>query len=128
MSTAGYEVAGISTEAAWGKASSEFVKLVYDPDVIGVVATDRASAHLAEQLAVKVMIPVVAISGDRSLTSANLPWIFRLESGTPLEDGIRCLREAASHAGNNRESIRAYMAAGHSLAGRFSFQSTGELR
>ena len=42
---------------AWGKASDELVKLVYDPDVIGIVATDRASAHLAEQIAVKTLDP-----------------------------------------------------------------------
>ena len=53
--------------------------MVYDPDVIGVVATDRASAHLAEQIAVKAMFPVVAISSDRTLTSTNVPWIFRLD-------------------------------------------------
>jgi hypothetical protein len=128
LSRAGYEVVGISSEAAWGKASNELVKLVYDPDAIGVVATDRASAHLAEQIAVKALIPVMAISNDRALTSANVPWIFRLEAGTAAEDAIRCLSEAASLAGGNREAIRAYLASGSLLAGRFSFASTGELQ
>ena len=128
LSRSGYEVVGISSEAAWGKASNELVKLVYDADVIGVVATDRASAHLAEQIAVKALIPVVAISGDRTLTSANLPWIFRLNAGTPLADAVRCLSEAASRAGGRRDSIRAYLASGNTVAERFSFDSTGELR
>ena len=116
---------GISSEAAWGKASNELVKLVYDPDAIGVVSTDRASAHLAEQIAVKVLIPVVAISNDRSLTSANVPWIFRLDTGTPPADAVRCLIEAAAHAGANRDSIREYLASGKTVAERFSFASTG---
>jgi hypothetical protein len=128
LSRPGYEVVGISSEASWGKASNELVKLVYDADAIGVVATDRASAHLAGQIAVKVLIPVVAISGDRSLTSANVPWIFRLESGTPPEDAVRCLIEAAARAGGNRDSIRAYLASGKTVAGRVSFASTGEPR
>jgi branched-chain amino acid transport system substrate-binding protein len=128
LSRPGYEVVGIASEAQWGKASNEFVKLVYDPDVIGVVATDRASAHLAEQIAVKALIPVVAISSDRALTSANVPWIFRLDAGTAPADAVRCLSEAASRAGGNREAIRAYLASGKTLAGRFSFVSTGELR
>ena len=128
LSRPGYEVVGISSEAAWGKASNELVKLVYDPDVIGVVATDRASAHLAEQIAVKALLPVVAISGDRALTSANVPWIFRLDAGTAPAEAVRCLSEAAARAGGNRGSIRAYLASGTTVAERFSFASTGELR
>jgi hypothetical protein len=128
LSRTGYEVVGISSEAAWGKATNELVKLVYDPDAIGVVATDRASAHLAEQIAVKALIPVVALSGDRTLTSANVPWIFRLEAGTAPADAVRCLSDAATHAGGDRESIRAYLASGKTVAERFSFRSTGELR
>jgi ABC-type branched-subunit amino acid transport system substrate-binding protein len=128
LSRPGYEVVGISSEAAWGKASNELVGLVYDPDAIGVVATDRASAHLAEQIAVKALIPVVAISGDRTLTSANVPWIFRLDAGTAPAEAVRCLSEAASRAGGNREKIRAYLASGAMVAERFSFASTGELR
>ena len=128
LSRTGYEVVGISSEASWGKASNALVKLVYDPDSIGVVATDRASAHLAEQIAVKALIPVVAISSDRALTSANIPWIFRLDIGAAPADAVRCLREAAERAGGNREAIRAYLASGKTVAQRFSFSSTGELR
>ena len=128
LSRTGYEVVGISSEASWGKASNALVKLVYDPDSIGVVATDRASAHLAEQIAVKALIPVVAISSDRALTSANIPWIFRLDIGAAPAAAVRCLREAAERAGGNREAIRAYLASGKTVAERFSFSSTGELR
>jgi ABC-type branched-subunit amino acid transport system substrate-binding protein len=127
LSAAGYEVVGISSEGLWGKASSELVKLVYDPDVIGVVTTDRAASHLAEQLAVKVMFPVVAISADPTLTSTNVPWIFRLEESTPAADAVQCLRDAAERAGASRGSIRAYLASGKTVAGLFSFGSTGEL-
>ncbi len=127
LSRTGYQVIGVSSETAWGKASDELVKLIYDPDVIGIVATGRASAHLAEQLAVKSLIPVVAISGDHTLTSANVPWIFRLDPGTPPADAIRCLTDADSRSGGNRESIRANLASGMTVAGRFSFASTGEV-
>jgi branched-chain amino acid transport system substrate-binding protein len=128
LSSAGYEVVGVSSEAAWGKASNELVKLMYDPDVVGIVATDRNSAHLAEQIAVKVLIPVVAISSDRTLTSTNIPWIFRLDAGTPPADAVRCLSDAASRAGGNRDLIRTYLASGNMVAERYSFASTGELR
>ncbi len=128
LSSPGYEVIGVSSETAWGKGSDELVKMIYDPDVIGIVATDRASAHLAEQIAVKALIPVVAISADRTLTSANVPWIFRLNSGTPAADAVRCFRDADSRAGGSRDSIRERLASGMMVAGRFSFTSSGELR
>jgi ABC-type branched-subunit amino acid transport system substrate-binding protein len=128
LSAAGYRVVGVSSEQAWGKASDELVKLVYDASVLGLVATDRASAHLAEQIAVKTFIPVIGISSDRALTSTNVPWIFRLDAGTTLDDAVRCLTDAANRAGPNRGAIRDYLAQGNLVAGRFAFLSTGELQ
>ena len=128
LTAAGFRVVGVSSEQAWGKASDQLVKLVYDPSLLGLVATDRASAHLAEQIAVKTFIPVVAISSDRTLTSTNIAWIFRLEAGTTPADAVRCLADAASHAGANRGAIRDYLASGKLVAGQFAFRSTGELR
>jgi len=128
LSAAGYRVVGVSSEQAWGKASDELVKLVYDSSVLGLVATDRASAHLAEQIAVKTFIPVIGISADRTLTSTNLPWIFRLDAGTSPADAVRCLTDAADHAGANRGAIRDYLAHGNLVVNRFAFGSTGELR
>jgi len=124
----GYRVVGVSSEQAWGKASDQLVKLVYDPGMLGLVATDRASAHLAEQIAVKTFIPVIAISADTALTSTNVPWIFRLDTGTAPADAVRCLTDAATNAGPNRGAIRDYLAKGNLVAGRFSFRSTGELQ
>ncbi len=128
LGAAGFSVVGVSSEQAWGNASDELVKLVYDASVLGLVATDRASAHLAEQIAVKTFIPVIGISSDRALTSTNVPWIFRLDAGTTLDDAVRCLTDAANRAGPNRGAIRDYLAKGNLVAGRFAFASTGELR
>jgi hypothetical protein len=122
---AGYRVVGVSSDVPWGKAADELVKLVYDPGVIGVIATDRASAHLAEQIAVKTFVPVIAISSDRALTSTNVPWIFRLDAGTSVNEAIKCLTGAAAQAGPNRGKIRDYLSSG---AGVFAFASNGELR
>jgi len=124
----GYRLVGVSSDVPWGKASDELVKLVYDPGVIGIVATDRDAAHLAEQLAVKTFLPVVAISSDRMLTSANIPWIFRLDRGTSVDDAIRCLTAAAAQAGANRGKIRDALASGATLAGAFAFAPNGEPR
>ena len=122
----GFRVIGVSSEAAWGKASTELVNLVYRDDLIGLIATDRASAHLAEQIAVKTFIPLIALSSDRKLTSTNIPWIFRLAPETPVADAVRCLTDAASSAGGNRGKIRDYLASGHSVATAISFDASGE--
>ena len=92
-----------------------------------MIALDRSSSHLAEQIAVKTFLPVVAISSDRALTSTNIPWIFRLPEGTPIDQALRTLVEAINQAGPNREKIRDLLASGKPVAGA-SFASTGELR
>ena len=118
---------GIPSQLSWGKASNELVKVVYQDHVLALIALDRPSSHLAEQIAVKSFIPVVAISSDRALTTTNIPWIFRLPEGTPIEQALRSLAVAINHAGPNREKIRNLLASGKAVAGA-SFESTGELR
>jgi hypothetical protein len=123
-----YRVTGISSDVPWGKASAELVKLIYDGHALAILATDRDASHLAEQLGVKAFVPVVAISADRGLTAANIPWVFRLPAGTPVADALRNLVDAAEHAGANRGRLRDELASGSLFAGRMSFDSTGEPR
>jgi len=127
LPVSGYKLAGISSDVPWGKASTELVNLVYDPSVIGLVAIGREPAHLAEQIAVKTFLPVVAISADRALTSANVPWIFRLGPDVPPAEAIQCLAAAAARSGPNRGRIRDLLASGE-RAGKFAFASNGESR
>jgi phosphoribosylcarboxyaminoimidazole (NCAIR) mutase len=94
---------------------------------LALIALDRLSSHLAEQIAVKSFVPVVAISSDRALTSTNIPWIFRLPQGTPLSQALQTLSSAIEQAGPNRASIRELLASGKPVAG-FHFKSTGELK
>jgi branched-chain amino acid transport system substrate-binding protein len=115
----------IPAEASWGKASGDLVKAVYEQHVLAVVALDRASSHLAEQIAVKAFVPVIAISSDRALTSTNIPWIFRLTKGTQLQQALTILSQAIDQAGDNRERIRSVLASGQTMAG-VHFDSTGE--
>lgn len=117
----------VPSEAAWGKASNDLVNAVYRDHVLALIALDRASSHLAEQIAVKSFVPVVAISSDRALTSTNIPWIFRLREGTALEEAVKCLSAAIMQAGPNRFGIREILASGRNLAG-VRFESTGEIK
>lgn len=116
----------IPSETSWGKASNDLVNAVYQEHVLALIALDRPSSHLAEQIAVKSFVPVLALSSDRALTSTNIPWIFRLPEGTPLQQAVRCLSAAIEQAGPNRGNIRESLASGKPLAG-VRFESTGEL-
>ncbi len=118
---------GIASDVQWGKASSALVQALYDQHAIGIIATNRDSSHLAEQLGVKDFVPVIAISSDRALTSTNIPWIFRLSDGTSPDQAIRCFAEAIQKVGPNREKVRDILASGNTIAG-VSFQTTGEPR
>jgi hypothetical protein len=122
-----FSFVAIPSEAAWGKASNDLVNAVYHDHVLALIALDRASSHLAEQIAVKSFVPVLAISSDRALTSTNIPWIFRLPEGTSLEDAVNCLSVAITQAGPNRFGIRDAFASGKPLAG-VRFESTGEVK
>ncbi len=120
-----YSIIPIESGASWGKASTDLVKAVYEEHVVALVALDRASSHLAEQIAVKSFIPVIAISSDRALTSTNIPWIFRLPDKITLNQALDCLSAAIEKAGPNRARVREVLASGESIAG-VRFTSSGE--
>ena len=117
----------IGSDQSWGKASNGLVEAIYDKHVLGIVALDRASSHLAEQIGTKAFVPVIAISSDRRLTSTNVPWIFRLPHGTPVDQALRSFADAIQRAGPNREKIRDVLASGSAVAG-VRFQPTGEVK
>jgi len=116
---------GLPSEGSWGKASTALVQAVYQDQVLGVIALDRNSSHLAEQIGVKAFVPVIAVSSDKMLTSTNIPWIFRLPEGTSLTDAVQVFVEAAKSSGANRGKVRDYLASGAPADG-IRFASTGE--
>jgi len=111
----------------WGAAATQLVHALMDEHALAVVALDRNSSHLSEQLALKCFVPVIALSDDRSLTSTNIPWIFRLAQGTAPAEALRLLEQAAARAGTNPEQIRDVLASGSLISG-IAFQPTGEAR
>ncbi len=111
----------------WGAASTQLVRALMDQHALAIVALDRDAAHLAEQLALKCFVPVIALSNDHSLTSANVPWIFRLPAATTPATALRLLRAAAAGGGANPERVRDALASGRDIAG-MAFLPTGEPR
>jgi ABC-type branched-subunit amino acid transport system substrate-binding protein len=118
----------------WGAASTVLVHALMDERALAIVALDRNAAHLAEQLALKSFVPVVALSNDKALTSTNVPWIFRLPEASAPEAALRLLQSAAASSESNPatvshqpnpERIRDVLASGTDLGG-IAFAATGE--
>jgi branched-chain amino acid transport system substrate-binding protein len=115
----------VASDQNWGVAATQLVHALEDEHPLAVVALDRDAAHLAEQMALKAFVPVVALADDRALTSTNVPWIFRLPAGTDPAQAIRLLSAAARISGNNPERLRGVLASGTELGG-VRFRQTGE--
>jgi ABC-type branched-subunit amino acid transport system substrate-binding protein len=117
----------VASEQNWGAASTQLVKALMDDHALAVVALDRDAAHLAEQLALKTFVPVVALSSDKTLTSINIPWIFRMPAATTPAAALQLLEAAAARSGDNPERLRDVLASGGEVSG-VSFLTTGEPR
>ena len=117
-----YTLVGIASEGAWGKSSTALVELIGQDRLIGLISTDRNSSHLAEQLAVKMFVPLIALSADRSLTALNIPWIFRMPPDASIEQAVRTLVDATEKTGANRGRVRQALASGA------TFNARGEMR
>jgi branched-chain amino acid transport system substrate-binding protein len=117
----------VESDQNWGAASTGLVHALMDEHALAVVALDRNAGHLAEQLALKSFVPVLALSSDKSLTSNNVPWIFRLQPETTPATALRMLAAAVCRSGANPERLRDVLASGDAISG-VAFLPTGEPR
>jgi hypothetical protein len=88
---------------------------------------NRESRHLAEQMALKSFVPVVALTTDKALTSINIFWIFRLQPETTPATAMRMLVAAECRSGANLEWLRNVLASEEGISG-VAFLPTGEPR
>jgi branched-chain amino acid transport system substrate-binding protein len=115
----------VASDQNWGAASTQLVHALMDEHALAIVALDRASSHLSMQLALKAFVPVVALSDDKTLTSTNVPWIFRLPAGKTPADALALVQAAEQRSGPNPERLRNVLASGGQLTG-VAFLTTGE--
>ncbi len=125
MGTEKLALVAVDSGQNWGAASTELVRALMEEHALAVVALDRDCAHLAEQLGLKVFVPVVALTDDKAVTSTNVAWIFRLPSTMGAAEAVRLVTEAARVSGDNPEKLRDVLASGTTVAG-VRFLSTGE--
>jgi ABC-type branched-subunit amino acid transport system substrate-binding protein len=117
----------VESNQNWGAASTELVRAIMDGHAQAIIALDRDCAHLSEQLALKSFVPVVAISDDRTLTSADVPWIFRLPAATQPATAMRLVVAAARGSSASQSQLRDVLASGRSILG-IAFEPNGEPR
>ena len=117
----------VASDQNWGAASTQLVRALMDDHAVAIVALDRNAAHLAEQLALKTFVPVLALSSDKTLTSTNVPWIFRLPAETTPAGAVSLLHAAALQVGADPERLRDALASGNLISG-VAFLPTGEPR
>jgi hypothetical protein len=126
-----WQLLPVANDQNWGAASTQLVHALFDEHALGIVALDRNESHLAEQLALKSFVPVVALSSDKALTSTNVPWIFRLPPETTPAAALRLLEAAVLRSeskrgmGANPERVRDVLASGDEVSGA-AFLPTGE--
>jgi len=111
----------------WGVAATQLVHALWNEHALAIIALDRKAGHLSEQLALKTFVPVIALSNDKTLTSANVPWIFRLPSGTVPAAALGLLENAEKRGGPNPQQVRNILASGTSIDGE-AFLPTGDPR
>ncbi len=115
----------VESGQSWGKASSELVNALSGSHALAIVALDRDSAHLSTQMALKFFVPVLAISQDKTLTSVNIPWIFREPEGATAVTSLLLIETAYSQGARTPEALRNLLASGHAVAD-VAFLSSGE--
>jgi len=66
------------TDDPWMDGAPRIAQLAYEKKLTVLLGpTDRSLAHLAGQIATKLRIPLLALSGGRLLTRVYDPWLFR---------------------------------------------------
>jgi phosphoribosylcarboxyaminoimidazole (NCAIR) mutase len=120
-----WQLLPVASDQNWGAASTQLVHALMDEHALAIIALDRDAAHLAEQLALKAFVPVLALSEDKKLTSTNVPWIFRLPASTTPAKALQLIQSAVANGAATPEQLRDVLASGQPING-VAFLTTGE--
>ncbi len=84
---------------AWSDNSAGLTELIFDEEVLAVIgSTERRGTHLAETMAAKLHVPIVALCGtDPTITQIPLPWVFNVAPGGGRIDPAFLKRYRARH-------------------------------
>ena len=81
-----FQLMPVWSETPWDEGARRLAGLVYREGVVAIVGgMDGPSTHVAEQIAAKARLPVIApASTDKSINLAGVPWIFSCLPGDHL--------------------------------------------
>lgn len=87
-------------DGPWGAGSQELIKMAYEDNVMAIIGgPDSASTHVAQQIALKAYLPLLAPAAtDPTLTEIRVPWIFRLP---PDDDALSSALVQSERVGAN---------------------------
>jgi hypothetical protein len=119
------QLVAVDSAQPWGKASAELVNTISSAKPLAIVALDRGRAHLALQFALKFFVPVLALTPDKTLTSINVPWIFRQPADATAASTLRLIADARQQGGTAAIALRDLLASGKPIDGE-AFATTGE--
>jgi branched-chain amino acid transport system substrate-binding protein len=71
----------------WGSGVSQVTRMVFADEILALIAgADGATAHLAEQIVAKALLPLVnPDTADRTVNLAHVPWVFSCLPGGQME-------------------------------------------
>jgi hypothetical protein len=72
-------------------------------------------------------VPAVELDAENTLTSSNIPWVFRLQPDTTPATALRMLLAAECRSGANPERLRNVLASDEGISG-VALLPTGEPR
>lgn len=77
----------------WGNAASEAVRLVREHHAVALVGPpDRATCHLAAQIATKMRIPLVSTAPEASVSATGSTWVITLSGNTAVPGFVDAYR------------------------------------
>lgn len=89
----------------WSDGARLMARLVFEERPVALIGpSDRASAHVAAQIATRSRIPVITLSPEGSLTRAGDPWVFRAVPDD-TEQAYRLLSWALSDPRGKRAAL-----------------------
>ena len=96
-----FVLVSVWSENPWTAGASRLIAMLYSERAPVLIAgIDGPTAHLAEQVSTKVLIPIVnPAASDRSIQTADVPWMFTCVPGDHLQATV--LSHAMAHAGGS---------------------------
>jgi len=122
-----FKLLPVENDQNLGAATTALVQALMDGHALAILALDKDASHLAEQMALRSFVPAVELDAENTLTSSNIPWVFRLQPDTTPATALRMLLAAECRSGANPERLRNVLASDEGISG-VALLPTGEPR